>query len=78
MPGFHALLEGATAGAVNGNGADPRKGDRVLRRVGLEVEGRTLMEGEFVDTVTGIPDSCSQIVMLRLPGGGTGLELSRR
>ena len=37
-----------------------------------------LMEGEFVDTVTGIPDSRSQIVMLRLPGGGTGLERSRR
>jgi catechol 2,3-dioxygenase-like lactoylglutathione lyase family enzyme len=34
------------------------------------------MEGEFVDTVIGIPDSRSEIVMLRPPGGGTGLELS--
>ena len=34
------------------------------------------MEGEFVDTVTGIPDSKSEILMLRPPGGGTGLELS--
>ena len=34
------------------------------------------MEGEFVDTVIGIPDSRSEIVMLRSPEGGTGLELS--
>jgi len=44
--------------------------------LGLEVEGRTSMEGEFVDTVTGIPDSRSEIVMLRPPDGGTGVELS--
>jgi catechol 2,3-dioxygenase-like lactoylglutathione lyase family enzyme len=44
--------------------------------IGFEIEGRMVMEGEFVDTVIGIPDSRSEIVMLRLPGGGTGLELS--
>jgi catechol 2,3-dioxygenase-like lactoylglutathione lyase family enzyme len=44
--------------------------------LGLEVEGRMPMEGEFVDSVIGIPDSRSEIVMLRPPGGGTGLELS--
>lgn len=44
--------------------------------LGFEIEGRMPMEGEFVDTVIGIPDSRSEIVMLRLPGGGTGLELS--
>ena len=44
--------------------------------LGLEVEGRMLMEGEFVDTVIGIPGSRSHIVMLRPPEGGTGLELS--
>ncbi len=44
--------------------------------LGLEVEGRMPMEGEFVDTVIGIPGSRSEIVMLRPPGGGTGLELS--
>jgi catechol 2,3-dioxygenase-like lactoylglutathione lyase family enzyme len=44
--------------------------------LGLETEGRMSMEGEFVDTVIGIPDSRSEIVMLRPPGGGTGLELS--
>ena len=44
--------------------------------LGLELEGRMSMEGEFVDTVIGIPDSRSEIAMLRAPGGGTGLELS--
>lgn len=44
--------------------------------LGLEIEGRMTMEGEFVDTVIGIPHSLSEIVMLRPPGGGTGLELS--
>jgi catechol 2,3-dioxygenase-like lactoylglutathione lyase family enzyme len=44
--------------------------------LGFEVEGRMVMEGEFVDTVIGIPDSRSEIVMLRPPDGGTGLELS--
>ncbi len=45
--------------------------------LGLEVEGRTLVEGEFIDTVIGMPNSRSEIVMLRPPGGGTGLELAR-
>jgi catechol 2,3-dioxygenase-like lactoylglutathione lyase family enzyme len=44
--------------------------------LGFEIEGRMVMEGEFVDAVIGIPDSRSEIVMLRPPGGGTGLELS--
>jgi len=44
--------------------------------LGLEVEGRTFVEGEFVDTVTGIPNSRSEIVMLRPPDGGTAVELS--
>lgn len=44
--------------------------------LGLEVEGRMFIEGEFVDTVTGIPNSRSNIVMLRPPDGGAGLELS--
>lgn len=44
--------------------------------LGLEVEGSASMEGEFVDTVIGIPSSRSEVVMLRLPDGGTKLELS--
>lgn len=44
--------------------------------LGFETEGRTILEGEFLDTVIGIPDSRTELVMLRLPGGGTGLELA--
>lgn len=35
-----------------------------------------LVEGEFLDTVIGIPDSPTEVVMLRLPDVGTGIELS--
>ncbi len=45
-------------------------------QLGLEVEGRMFVEGEFVDTVTGIPNSRTEIVGLRAPGGGTWIELS--
>jgi catechol 2,3-dioxygenase-like lactoylglutathione lyase family enzyme len=44
--------------------------------LGLEVEGRTFVEGEFLDTVCGIPNSRTEIVMLKPPDGGTRLELS--
>ena len=44
--------------------------------LGLEVEGRTFVEGEFLDTVCGIPGSRTEIVMLKPPGDGTRLELS--
>ena len=44
--------------------------------LGFETEGRMVLEGEFLDTVIGIPNSCTEIVMLRPPDGGTGLELS--
>lgn len=44
--------------------------------LGLELEDRMPMEGEFVDVVIGIPNSRSEIAMLRPPGGGAGLELS--
>jgi catechol 2,3-dioxygenase-like lactoylglutathione lyase family enzyme len=45
--------------------------------LGLEIEGtRAFIEGEFLDTVTGIPDARTEIVMLRPPDGGTRMELS--
>jgi len=44
--------------------------------LGLEVEGHAFVEGEFLDTVSGIPGSRTEIVMLRPPDGGTGVELS--
>ncbi len=45
--------------------------------LGFEIEGRTFLEGEFLDTVVGLPDSRTEMVMLRLPDGGTALELAR-
>jgi catechol 2,3-dioxygenase-like lactoylglutathione lyase family enzyme len=44
--------------------------------LGFEIEGRTVLEGKFLDTVIGIPDSRTEVVVLRPPDGGTGLELS--
>ncbi|MDQ1562842.1 MAG: hypothetical protein QOE85_2183, partial [Actinomycetota bacterium] len=45
--------------------------------LGCEVEGRTFVEGEFIDTVIGIPNARSEIVMLRTANNGTRLELAR-
>jgi catechol 2,3-dioxygenase-like lactoylglutathione lyase family enzyme len=45
--------------------------------LGLEVGGRMSVEGEFIDTVCGIPGARTEIVGLNFPGGGTWLELAR-
>ncbi|HEX5086813.1 MAG TPA: VOC family protein [Nocardioides sp.] len=45
--------------------------------LGLEEGGRMEVEGEFIDTVCGIPGAKTEIVGLNFPGGGTWLELSR-
>lgn len=44
--------------------------------LGLEIEGSTFVEGEFISTVTALPNARSEIVMLRIPGGDTAIELS--
>src|SRR3954471_4255234 len=44
--------------------------------LGLEVEGRQFVEGEFIDTVLGMPNAKTEIVMVRTPDGGTALELA--
>ena len=44
--------------------------------LGLEVQGQSVVEGEFIDTVIGMTGARTQIVMLHAPGGGTGVELS--
>ena len=44
--------------------------------LGFEVEGTGSVDGEFVETVCGIPGAHCQIAMLRPPDGGTRLELS--
>jgi catechol 2,3-dioxygenase-like lactoylglutathione lyase family enzyme len=45
-------------------------------RLGLEASERMSVEGEFLDTVCGIPGARTEIVGLTVPGGGTWLELA--
>lgn len=45
--------------------------------LGLQVEGTGSAEGEFVETVSGIPGAHCEIAMLRTPDGGPRLELAR-
>ncbi|NAZ84505.1 VOC family protein, partial [Kineococcus sp. R8] len=45
--------------------------------LGLQVKaGPVVVEGDFLDTVIGIPDSRTRILMLAAPDGATLLELS--
>ena len=44
--------------------------------LGLKTSGRMFIEGEFLDTVIGIPGSRTEIAMLESPDGGTQIELS--
>ena len=45
--------------------------------LGLEVEGRAIVEGEWAGRVTGLGDQRVEIAMLRTPDGHGRLELSR-
>lgn len=45
--------------------------------LGLEIEGRTVLEGEFLDTVIGMSNARTEVVLLRPAGGGAAVELSR-
>jgi catechol 2,3-dioxygenase-like lactoylglutathione lyase family enzyme len=44
--------------------------------LGFEVEGTTAIQGDFVETVCGIPGAHCEIAMLRPPGEGSRLELA--
>ena len=44
--------------------------------LGLELEGTGSVEGEFVETVCGIPGARCELAMLRPPDGGSRLELA--
>ena len=48
-----------------------------FRELGLELEGRGLVEGEWAGRVTGLGDQRVEIAMLRTPDGHGRLELSR-
>lgn len=45
--------------------------------LGLELEGRALVEGEWAGRVTGLKDQRVEIAMMRTPDGHGRLELSR-
>lgn len=45
--------------------------------LGLELDARMTIEGEFLDTVVGMVDASTETVWLRPPGGGGALEVSR-
>src|ERR671924_1270770 len=45
--------------------------------LGLELEGRATIEGDWADGVTGLRDQRVEIAMMRTPDGHSRLELSR-
>jgi catechol 2,3-dioxygenase-like lactoylglutathione lyase family enzyme len=45
--------------------------------LGLELEGRFTVEGEWAGRVTGLRDQRAEIAMMRTPDGHSRLELSR-
>jgi catechol 2,3-dioxygenase-like lactoylglutathione lyase family enzyme len=45
--------------------------------LGLELEGRALVDGEWAGRVTGLRDQRVEIAMMRTPDGHSRLELSR-
>ena len=45
--------------------------------LGLELEGRTTIEGEWSGRVTGLRDQRVEVAMMRTPDGNGRLELSR-
>ena len=48
-----------------------------FRALGLELEGRAMVEGEWAGRVTGLRDQRVEIAMMRTPDGHGRLELSR-
>jgi catechol 2,3-dioxygenase-like lactoylglutathione lyase family enzyme len=45
--------------------------------LGLKLEGRRTIEGEWAGRITGVRDQRVEIAMMRTPDGHSGLELSR-
>ena len=48
-----------------------------FRELGLEIEGRATIEGEWAGRVTGLRGQCVEIAMLRTPDRHGRVELSR-
>jgi catechol 2,3-dioxygenase-like lactoylglutathione lyase family enzyme len=45
--------------------------------LGLDLEGETTVEGEWVDRIVGLEGVRSDIAVLQAPGGGSRLELAK-
>jgi catechol 2,3-dioxygenase-like lactoylglutathione lyase family enzyme len=45
--------------------------------LGLDLEGETTVEGEWVDRIVGLEGVHSEIAVLQAPGGGSRLELAK-
>ena len=48
-----------------------------FRELGLDLEGQTIVEGDWAGRVTGLGDQRVEIAMMRTPDGHSRLELSR-
>ena len=48
-----------------------------FRELGLALEGRAMIEGEWAGRVTGLGDQRVEIAMMRTPDGHSRIELSR-
>ena len=48
-----------------------------FRELGLDLEGRAMVEGEWAGRVTGLGNQQVEIAMMRTPDGHSRLELSR-
>ncbi|HEY0668345.1 MAG TPA: VOC family protein, partial [Sphingobacteriaceae bacterium] len=48
-----------------------------FKEIGLTLEGRTMVEGEWAGRVTGLGDQSVEIAMMVTPDGHSRLELSR-
>ena len=48
-----------------------------FRELGLELEGRATIEGDWAERVTGLRDMRVEIAMMRTPDGHSRLEISR-
>ena len=48
-----------------------------FRELGLELEGRATIEGDWAGRVTGLPDMRVEVAMMRTPDGHGRLEISR-
>ena len=48
-----------------------------FRELGMELEGRAMVEGEWAGRVTGLGDQRVEVAMMRTPDGHSRLEISR-